>query len=109
MLDNILKLEYDNIRSRKQAPKGVRMLKLEGLKSKQENGITLYFYAGLGWVTEERLNQPDVAKNEAVKDFDCNPENSGKCSGCPHNIGCSDWGGNRPCGQQHCWVDVTCK
>lgn len=49
------------------------MLKLEDLKSKQENGITLYFYAGLGWVTEERLNQPDVAKNEAVKDFDCNP------------------------------------
>lgn len=40
------------------------MLKLEGLKSKQENGITVYFYAGLGWVTEERLNQPDVAKNE---------------------------------------------
>ena len=25
------------------------MLKLEGLKSKQENGITVYFYAGLGW------------------------------------------------------------
>lgn len=43
------------------------MLKLEGLKSKQENGITVYFYAGLGWVTEERLKQPDVAKNEAVK------------------------------------------
>lgn len=61
------------------------MLKLEGLKSKQENGMTLYFCAGLGWVTAERLSQPDVAENEAVKDFDCNPENSRKCSDCPHN------------------------
>lgn len=86
------------------------MLKLEGLKSKQENGITVYFYAGLGWVTEERLNQPDVAKNEAVKDFDCNPEkNSHCCSDCPHNRNFSDWQDRLPCGQYHCWVDVTCK
>lgn len=61
------------------------MLKLENLKTKNENGMTLYFYAGLGWVTEERLNQPDVAKNEAIKDFDCNPENSHCCADCPHN------------------------
>lgn len=85
------------------------MLKLEGLKSKQENGITVYFYAGLGWVTEERLNQPDVAKNEAVKDFDCNPENSHCCSDCPHNRNFSDWQDRLPCGQYHCWFDATCK
>lgn len=39
------------------------MLKLEGLKSKQENGITVYFYAGLGWVTEERLKSKIYARN----------------------------------------------
>ena len=35
------------------------MMNVENLKRKQVNGITLYFYAGLGWVTEERLNQPE--------------------------------------------------
>lgn len=89
-------------------PKGVEnMLKLENLKKKNENGMTLYFYAGLGWVTAERLSQPDVAENEAVKDFDCNPENSRKCSDCPHNQNFSDWQDKLPCGQWHCWVDVT--
>jgi hypothetical protein len=83
------------------------MLKLENLKRKKENGMTLYFYAGLGWVTAERLSQPDVAENEAVKDFDCNPENSRKCSDCPHNRNFSDWQDKLPCGQWHCWVDVT--
>lgn len=69
--------------------------------------MTLYFYAGLGWVTAERLSQPDVAENEAVKDFDCNPKNSRKCSDCPHNQNFSDWQDRLPCGQWHCWVDVT--
>lgn len=59
--------------------------------------MTLYFYAGLGWVTAERLSQPDVAENEAVKDFDCNPENSRKCSDCPHNRNFSDWQASMPC------------
>lgn len=85
------------------------MLKLENLKTKNENGMTLYFYAGLGWVTEERLNQPDVAKNEAIKDFDCNPENSHCCADCPHDRNFSDWQDRLPCGQYHCWVDVTCR
>ena len=82
------------------------MMNVENLKSKQENGKTLYFYAGLGWVTEERLNQPDVAKNEAIKDFDCNPENSHCCADCPHNRNFSDWQDRLPCGQYHCWVLV---
>lgn len=37
------------------------------LKKKEENGKTLYFYAGLGWVDEERLNQPDVKRQRIIK------------------------------------------
>lgn len=77
--------------------------------TKTEGTETLYFYPGLGWVTKARLEQSDMLDAEKIKEFDCNLENSGKCSGCPHNVGSSDWGGNRPCGQQHCWVDVTCR
>jgi len=43
------------------------MLKLENLKTKNENGMTLYFYAGLGWVTEERLNQRTLPRTKQSK------------------------------------------
>ena len=34
--------------------------------------------------------------NDGV-DMECN------CHVCSKNEGFSDWGGNLPCGQQHCW------
>ena len=36
------------------------------------------------------------------------PENEGNCAECPENRGFGDWGGNRPCGQQNCWVTAHC-
>ena len=80
---------------------------LSTLPQKSVSGTTLYFYPNLGWVTAERLAQPDVQKAEEIKAFDCSPENSHRCSDCPHNRNCSDWEGKLPCGQQNCWVDVT--
>lgn len=44
---------------------------------------------------------------EEVLKFDLNSENCFKCEGCPHNIGASDWQGVYPCGQWHCWVELS--
>ena len=71
---------------------------------KKDGNQILYFHAGLGWVTKERLMQPDVQRIEEIKAFECNQENRYFCSECPHNRNFSDWGGNRPCGQQNCMV-----
>lgn len=35
-------------------------------------------------------------------------KNEYNCDACPENHGASDWGGNKPCGQQNCWVTVHC-
>lgn len=40
--------------------------------------------------------------------FMYNPDNICKCDNCPENRGFSSWGGNMPCGQQNCWVQVHC-
>lgn len=40
------------------------------------------------------------------QEFCSDSTNSHNCANCPANIGCSDWEGNRPCGQQNCWVDL---
>ena len=41
--------------------------------------------------------------------FMCNPENCFNCSKCPENRDmASDFDRRYPCGQQNCWVDVTC-
>lgn len=45
---------------------------------------------------------------EQVKEY-YNPANSHRCENCPDNVGCSDWQGCLPCGQQNCWVDCHCK
>lgn len=45
----------------------------------------------------------------AYIEFMYNPSNSHNCSECPENKGASSWGGNKPCGQQNCWVDVHCE
>lgn len=73
------------------------------LEKKKENGVTLYFYSGLGWVTEQRLTQPDIAEIEEYREFMSNPKNSHNCEACPENehyTSCA-----LPCGQQNCWVD----
>ena len=41
--------------------------------------------------------------------FLCDPDNIGNCRRCPENRGSSSWGGNRPCGQQNCWVAIPCQ
>ena len=46
---------------------------------------------------------------ERYRHFMCSPANIGNCAECPENRDCSNWGGNRPCGQQHCWVALHCK
>lgn len=46
---------------------------------------------------------------EKIKEFDCNPANSHNCEECPRNNGFSGWQNRLPCGQQNCWVDVTCQ
>ena len=33
-------------------------------------------------------------------------ENSMQCDNCPERCNVFDW---LPCGQQNCWVDMTCK
>ena len=76
------------------------------LQTKTEDGITYYFYAGLGWVTEERLSQPDIQEIEAYKKFMSDPANSHNCGSCPENKG---YNGKLPCGQQNCWVDCHCE
>ena len=35
-----------------------------------------------------------------------NPDNSMRCDECPHG---KDGFYDLPCGQQNCWVDMTCK
>ena len=79
------------------------------LDKKIKDGKIFYFYAGLGWIDEERLSQPDIKRAEDYKKFMYNPENSHNCENCPENNNCSSWGGNLPCGQQNCWVDCHCK
>ena len=76
------------------------------MKCKETDGIKLYFYPGLGWVSRERLSQPDVTVAEEVKDFLHNKDNICNCAECPYN-GSAD-GGKYPCGQQTCWVEVHC-
>lgn len=81
--------------------------RLEKLNKKVENGVTLYFYPGLGWVTKERLQQSDVKVMEEYREFMCNPANSHNCDKCPENEHYS--GGKLPCGQYRCWVDRHCE
>ena len=52
----------------------------------------------------------NVSKFEAARRFLCNPANSHNCEECPENRDFSSWPGTRlPCGQFHCWVDLTNK
>lgn len=47
--------------------------------------------------------------NELNRKWDCSVLHVGQCEYCPHNIGAhSDIEVKQPCGQQYCWVDVTC-
>ena len=46
--------------------------------------------------------------NEEYISFMCNPDNIRNCDCCPECIGCSDYLGILPCGQFHCWVELTC-
>ena len=51
-----------------------------------------------------------MKENERIA-YLTNPDNIRKCEGCPENRGCEN--GNPdyklPCGQQNCWVRLTCK
>ena len=84
-----------------------RRVDISVLDKKAQNGVTLYFYPGWGWATEERLAQPDIEKVGEIRAFDSDPENIRNCKACPRNEEFSSWEGKLPCGQQHCWVEVT--
>ena len=43
---------------------------------------------------------------ELYRRWMCNPDNSMRCDECPYF---KDGFYSRPCGQQKCWVDATCK
>ena len=46
------------------------------------------------------------AQIQSYINFMHNSSNIMNCKDCPENIGASDWQGNKPCGQQNCWVEV---
>ena len=76
------------------------------LDKKEINGETMYFYAGLGWVTKERLSQPNIIEYEKYKGFMSSKDNILNCDNCPEN---RNENGTYKCGQQHCWVDIHTK
>ena len=51
--------------------------------------------------------KPATIDRKAYINFMCNPNNSHNCKECPERE--SGNNGGLPCGQQQCWVDVTCK
>lgn len=47
----------------------------------------------------------DGSDNDIIREFLCDPENIHNCAVCPYKkIRAS----GLPCGQQNCWVAVTC-
>lgn len=51
--------------------------------------------------------KPSKIDRKTYISFMCNPNNSYNCKECPERE--SGNNGRLPCGQQQCWVDVTCK
>lgn len=49
----------------------------------------------------------EKSREEEIR-FITNPKNIGKCDECPRNLGFERWGGNLPCGQQNCWIEIIC-
>lgn len=45
-------------------------------------------------------------ENSLIRNWDCDSNHIFQCEGCPHRPKGQYEG--LPCGQQHCWVDVTC-
>ena len=57
------------------------------------------------------LKEEEYAK--AYSEWMATESNSHNCANCPHAHDCHNWQERAdrvegPCGQQHCWVDVTC-
>lgn len=55
---------------------------------------------------KDNTNSPEWRRH--YLEFMYNPRNVENCSECPENTGASDWQGQKPCGQQNCWVSCHC-
>lgn len=47
----------------------------------------------------------DGSDNDIIREFLCDPENIYNCAVCPYK---KTRASGLPCGQQNCWVAVTC-
>ena len=54
----------------------------------------------------ERLNSPELT---AYRKFMDTPDNILNCDECPDKQDHPSWEMPLPCGQQHCWVEITCR
>lgn len=81
------------------------LLNLYDLPTYVLNGVTYYFYGGLGWVTKERLAQSDIEKIEEIKEGLFTNKDVPKCEICPYNMGLNS-GQKFPCGLQKCYISM---
>lgn len=49
----------------------------------------------------------DGSDNDAIREFLADPNNIHNCEQCPYKMKGEQR--NLPCGQQNCWVELTCK
>lgn len=50
----------------------------------------------------------DGSDNDRIRDWLCNPENAFCCHECPYEMEHPSHDA-LPCGQYHCWVELTCR
>lgn len=58
---------------------------------------------------KQELHNMNEIQIEQYMSFMYNSNNEYNCEECPENRGFSSWGGNKPCGQQNCWVTCHCR
>lgn len=57
--------------------------------------------------TEMKKWKLDGSDNDAIREFLADPNNIHNCEQCPYKMKSEQR--NLPCGQQNCWVELTCK